>query len=87
MSTSVVNRVKAFPGKTAAELQTSDEKKTSTRWALFNARKAGQIKQGETKRCSVTGRRAATWFPVIVSQSRFAPNSLWPVSAVSDSDE
>ncbi len=60
---SIVQRVKDFPGKTASELREFAEKQTTTRWALFNARKEGKVVQGATKVCSVTRRRAATWFP------------------------
>lgn len=65
MSQSIVDRVVANPGKTASELQTEGEFKNTTRWALFNARRAGKVRQGTPRRCSVTRRQAATWFPVV----------------------
>ena len=60
---SIVDRVAANPGKTAHELREFAEKHTTTRWSLFNAERAGLVVKGDTKRCSVTRRRAATWFP------------------------
>lgn len=60
---SIVERVKANPGKTASEYREFAEKQTTTRWALYNAKREGKLIQSGTKICSVTKRRAATWFP------------------------
>jgi hypothetical protein len=61
----IVNRIIATPGQTASELQAiaPGEKITTTRWALFRARRELRVFRGSVRRCRVTGRNAATWYP------------------------
>ncbi len=66
----IVRRVSENPGSTASELRQIGEKVTTTRWALFGARKAGDVFQGSARTCRVTGRRARTWYPVQKTQSQ-----------------
>jgi hypothetical protein len=57
--------VKAFPGRTSAEIA---DAASFDRYAL--ARRAGEcealgsIRRGEIKTCSISGRKALTWWPV-----------------------
>lgn len=59
--------VQAFPGRTATELAQASE------WCngdprivnrrLSEVEKRGKVRRGEPRTCSVTGRKAATWWP------------------------
>ena len=60
-----VQCVKDHPGKTAMELsvlyEQTDSRKIGRR--LGECEKLGLIRRGESRECSITKRRAATWVP------------------------